>query len=407
MDIEAVFNISSPSAIAFRFNSTFYETAYPDIPSHQWTGVSAVILAIVITTVSLMIVLGNALVFVAFVLDASLRTQSNLFFFNLALCDFSIGAISIPLYIPYAISGIWLLGKELCTFWLVMDYTACAASVFNIVLISYDRYLSVTKAVAYRTEQEKMNKGIGKIIVLWALAFLVYGPALIFWNFITDEKNVPEGQCYAEFDSSWYFLICFFTCNFTIPFCSISFFNISIYVNIRKRSQNFQIPLSQKKQMTSKSGTLAAFLFPKKMSKSLLRKKLPCTLSVSQESAVFSNNAERSVTVKGNQSNGLGQKKNILTLNEQKSVPHNVAHRLSKDKKIAKSLAILVCIFSACWAPYILFTIVNSIRPDVNGFYWAYITTWCVWLNSLINPILYPLCHSSFRRAFLKILCHK
>lgn len=41
-----------------------------------------------------------------------------------------------------------MLGKGLCKVWLVMDYLLCSASVFNIVLISYDRFLSVTRAVS-------------------------------------------------------------------------------------------------------------------------------------------------------------------------------------------------------------------------------------------------------------------
>lgn len=60
----------------------------------------------------------------------------------------SIGAFCMPLYIPYALTGTWHLGRGLCKIWLVMDYLLCTASVFNIVLISYDRFLSVTKAVS-------------------------------------------------------------------------------------------------------------------------------------------------------------------------------------------------------------------------------------------------------------------
>ncbi|KAJ0065303.1 hypothetical protein NL108_007025, partial [Boleophthalmus pectinirostris] len=55
-------------------------------------------------------------------------------------------AFCIPVYIPYNLTGRWMLGKGLCKVWLVMDYLLCTASVFNIVLISYDRFLSVTRA---------------------------------------------------------------------------------------------------------------------------------------------------------------------------------------------------------------------------------------------------------------------
>ncbi|KAG7250268.1 hypothetical protein CRUP_038512, partial [Coryphaenoides rupestris] len=47
---------------------------------------------------------------------------------------------------PYVLTGRWPLGRALCKLWLVMDYLLCSASVFNIVLISYDRFLSVTRA---------------------------------------------------------------------------------------------------------------------------------------------------------------------------------------------------------------------------------------------------------------------
>lgn len=59
----------------------------------------------------------------------------------------SAGSFCIPLYIPYVLTGEWRLGRGLCKLWLVVDYLVCAASVFNIVLISFNRFISVTKAV--------------------------------------------------------------------------------------------------------------------------------------------------------------------------------------------------------------------------------------------------------------------
>ena len=53
---------------------------------------------------------------------------------------------------PYVLTGRWTLGRALCKLWLVMDYLLCSASVFNIVLISYDRFLSVTRAVSGNVE---------------------------------------------------------------------------------------------------------------------------------------------------------------------------------------------------------------------------------------------------------------
>lgn len=65
----------------------------------------------------------------------------------LHLCFPCAGVISIPLYIPHTLFE-WDFGKEICVFWLTADYLLCTASVYNIVLISYDRYLSVSNAVS-------------------------------------------------------------------------------------------------------------------------------------------------------------------------------------------------------------------------------------------------------------------
>lgn len=69
-----------------------------------------------------------------------------------------LGAFCIPVYIPYTLTGRWTLGRGLCKLWLVMDYLLCSASVFNIVLISYDRFLSVTRAVS-RTPVSHLSAG--------------------------------------------------------------------------------------------------------------------------------------------------------------------------------------------------------------------------------------------------------
>ncbi|OXB81674.1 UNVERIFIED_CONTAM: hypothetical protein H355_008923, partial [Colinus virginianus] len=106
-----------------------------------------VLLALLMVLLALVTILGNVLVILAFILDRNLRHQSNYFFLNLAISDFAVGVFCMPLYIPYALTGTWHLGRGLCKLWLLMDYLVCSASVFNIVLISYDRFLSVTKAV--------------------------------------------------------------------------------------------------------------------------------------------------------------------------------------------------------------------------------------------------------------------
>ncbi|KAI5942568.1 Histamine H4 receptor [Manis javanica] len=136
-------------------------------------------LAFFMSLLAFAIMLGNAMVILAFLVDKSLRHRSNYFFLNLAISDFFVGAISIPLYIPYRMFD-WNFGNKTCVFWLIIDYLLCTTSVYNIVLISYDRYQSVSNAVYYRARHTGILKMVALMLSVWVLAFFVHGPAILF-----------------------------------------------------------------------------------------------------------------------------------------------------------------------------------------------------------------------------------
>lgn len=54
-------------------------------------GYLSVILLVLMVTLVVVVVAGNALVIVAFMVDKTLRNQSNYFFLNLAISDFLVG----------------------------------------------------------------------------------------------------------------------------------------------------------------------------------------------------------------------------------------------------------------------------------------------------------------------------
>ncbi|CAN9500663.1 unnamed protein product [Ophioblennius macclurei] len=378
-------------------------------------GYQVVILSVLMVTLVVVVVAGNALVILAFIVDKTLRNQSNYFFLNLAIADLLVGAFCIPMYIPYNLTGRWMLGKGLCKVWLVMDYLVCTASVFNIVLISYDRFLSVTRAVKYRAQRNLTRLAVLKMLAVWVLAFLLYGPAIIFWESMVGHSIVPSHECYAEFYFTWYFLLSASTFEFFTPFVSVTFFNISIYLNIYCRHKKLSAGIMDddklRKTTKHRDGGTWSVLFVK-------------TRKVSSEAAAISAVIEDDVQYASscgehNASQIFMQhqrfspdRKNLRlfqhTASGVRPARRTQGSRLSRDKKIAKSLAIIVCIFGICWAPY---TLLMIIRAACSGTcvsdYWYEVTFWLLWLNSAINPFLYPLCHSSFRRAFSKILCPK
>uniref|UniRef100_A0A663M4V5 G-protein coupled receptors family 1 profile domain-containing protein n=1 Tax=Athene cunicularia TaxID=194338 RepID=A0A663M4V5_ATHCN len=330
-------------------------------------------------------VLGNALVIVAFALDRSLRTQGNFFFLNLAIADLLVGGFCIPLYIPYVLTGEWRLGRGWCKLWLVVDYLVCTASVFNIVLISFDRFISVTKAVSYRAQKGVTRNAILKMITVWIAAFLLYGPAILSWEHIAQKSILPEGECHAEFFYNWYFLMIASTIEFFTPFITVTYFNFSIYLNIRKRAslRNENLSPGQEDCEMSFQGTkrehTVFFVKPANRHK---HEKRASSLSPPKKASSICNATSRVDTA------------------------NTMANRLSRDKRVAKSLAIIVCVFGLCWAPYTLLMIIRAACHGHCVQYSLYETSfWLLWVNSAINPVLYPLCHMSFRKAFIKLLC--
>uniref|UniRef100_A0A8C4S9J6 Histamine H3 receptor n=1 Tax=Erpetoichthys calabaricus TaxID=27687 RepID=A0A8C4S9J6_ERPCA len=341
----------------------------------------AVLLAVLMSLVVLATVVGNALVILAFVVDKNLRTQGNFFFLNLAIADFLVGGFCIPVYIPYVLTGKWILGRGLCKLWLVVDYLLCTASVFNIVLISFDRFISVTRAVRVT------RNAVLKMICVWLAAFLLYGPAIISWEYIAGSSILPDGECYAEFYFNGYFLMTASAVEFFTPFISVTYFNLSIYINIRKRT------LIRNNCMSSEIGDCEMAYQGKSKNRHIF----------------FVKPAKRDPLGKKNRPNHFATARvSSLDFQCRSEVDASIAnrHRLLRDKKVAKSLAVIVCVFGLCWAPYTLLMIIRAVcHAQCVQHYLYEISFWLLWLNSSINPILYPLCHISFRKAFMKLLC--
>ncbi|OCT76730.1 hypothetical protein XELAEV_18031932mg [Xenopus laevis] len=122
----------------------------------QSEGIS-ILLTVLLSLIVLLIVLGNSVVILAFIVDRRLRTRSNFFLLNLSICDFLVGAASISMYIPYKVTGKWMIGMYLCKLWITIDYTITTASAYSVVLISYDRFLSVNEALMILTLCQMYN----------------------------------------------------------------------------------------------------------------------------------------------------------------------------------------------------------------------------------------------------------
>lgn len=152
--------------------------------------------------VSLITLGGNVLVVIAFFVERSLRTATNYFIASLAVTDLLIGAFSMNLFTLYLLLGYWPLGQLFCDLWLSLDYTACLVSQYTVLLITVDRFCSVTIPARYRNwrSERKIRVMIG---LIWVLSSILFFSIIMGWPFFTGRGSAnrlrKEWECFAEF----------------------------------------------------------------------------------------------------------------------------------------------------------------------------------------------------------------
>lgn len=101
---------------------------------------------------------------------------------------------------------------------------------------------------------------------------------------------------------------------------------------------------------------------------------------------------------------GLRQASSSIKRKEKK----HVSLEAKRERKAAKTLAIVTGAFIACWLPFFILALLMPIFSD-----WTFdphLVSFFLWLgyfNSTLNPIIYTVFSPEFRQAFQRILCGK
>ncbi|XP_055840463.1 opsin Rh3 isoform X4 [Episyrphus balteatus] len=166
---------------------------------------------------------GNGVVIYVFCSAKSLRTPSNIFVINLAVCDFLMMS-KTPVFIYNSFNCGFAMGHNGCLIYgIIGAYTGIAASLTN-AFIAYDRFNVITRPMAGKTTQIKAIL-IVVFIYLYATPFVVL-PASEFWG-----RFVPEGYLTScsfdyltdNFDTRLFVGTIFF-CSFCMPTAMILYY---------------------------------------------------------------------------------------------------------------------------------------------------------------------------------------
>uniref|UniRef100_H2Y8R9 G-protein coupled receptors family 1 profile domain-containing protein n=1 Tax=Ciona savignyi TaxID=51511 RepID=H2Y8R9_CIOSA len=153
---------------------------------------------LITTSLSFVTTAGNILVIVAFHANRRLQTITNYFILSLAYADMVIGLVSMNLFTIYIVQGEWRLGPLVCDIWLCIDYVASNASVMNLLIISVDRYLALTKPLTYRAKRTKRRACL-MIVGAWMVSFVLWVPSILLWPLVEGGRNVHNKKCSIRF----------------------------------------------------------------------------------------------------------------------------------------------------------------------------------------------------------------
>lgn len=196
-----------------------------------------VILIVVFTgLLSFITIIGNILVMVSFKVNRQLKTVNNYFLLSLAVADLVIGVISMNLYTAYIVMGQWAMGNWACDLWLAIDYVASNASVMNLLVISFDRYFSITRPLTYRAKRTTRRAGV-MIGLAWFVSLILWAPAILFWQYFVGERTVPLDKCYIQFLSEPIITFCTAMAAFYLPVTIMSVLYWRIYRETENRSR--------------------------------------------------------------------------------------------------------------------------------------------------------------------------
>lgn len=76
-----------------------------------------------------------------------------------------------------------------------------------------------------------------------------------------------------------------------------------------------------------------------------------------------------------------------------------------RERKAAKTLAIITGVFVMCWLPFFIMAIAMPLLQLKPHKYLFAFLLWLGYINSMLNPIIYTIFSPDFRKAFKRLLC--
>ncbi|XP_033745751.1 muscarinic acetylcholine receptor M3-like [Pecten maximus] len=411
-----------------------------------------IVIGISMYIIILITIFGNVLVLTAVAKNKNLQTVFNFYVINLAVTDTLVAVTAMISYTTEIILGYWPFGKFWCGVWIFFDYGMTFASVFTLLIISIDRFWSVTWTVHYRVHHNT-NKCVRLIIAVWVVMVVLWLPPCILDRM---NNSVPY-QCVWDPSKNKEFVIVIATIGHHGSFVVMMLCYIRVFLVVLNRKRVGNVYQHSKQEIVKKTTNLVKIYaksdtdiniseppagkgiksssveevgdnkigpevttnptFPWR-SDPYLRPDSYKTLLKVNDKKMFVSNVTITTAASGALDTDLDTSDGSCKAYQERPQTRDRGHSKKRkqkedrkyernERKVFKTLTYILVGYVICWLPFHLVFDVRCALPEAVPPLVYNITFWLSYMNSTINPFLYNFSSAEFRAASKALLFRK
>ena len=350
-------------------------TVLPPLTHEKWRTVIYEFLYLAEIAITVTALVGNFAVVYAFIFYKKLRNSvTNYFVISLAVSDILTAGLVQTFRIEFTMNNyLWTHGEFTCSLYTTMYLLAVPSSVINLCAVTVDRYLVLRMPLRYHTLMPPW-RALLIICCLWIYAIIWACLPVMGWNI--GLPVIHNGYCY--FITTREYNVIVNVVNFLLPMLFMAIFWSFIY----------GIVLQHLKRVIK---------------------------------------IENNISLNTNDSTNSSNLNDIAQANPISDVVSSRNERRSKKRMIrivrgTRYIGFIVVLFYFCWLPYVTLSMIGNLCKSCDEQrlipYLAYDVLLVLgFLNSALNPFLYPFHDKHFKEAFrdtwrkmknkalIKILC--